>query len=197
MVPSLLYLPPSPPPGGLSLQQRSLDLSLRAPRVRKQKLPAFLKARLGTHSVTSTIFHCSQQAQVKPRFKGWKSRFPLLVETDGHTGKEELLAALCGNKPLSCYRGRKGRRKTSQLLLLFVITISIFSSSCPSKSASPRGRHMSWPWYHALWAGVALTCGIKQNSLGELSSQSVSPWLGSREGDLARRFCPGSQSWFY
>lgn len=141
--PSLSYLPPSPPPCGLSLQQSSLDLSLRASRLRKQKLPAFLKGRLEAHSVTSSIVRCSQQAQVNPRFEGWKSRFPLFVETDGHTGKEGLVAALCGSRPLSCYRGRKGRRKTRQLLLLFVIAISIFLSSCALKSASPCGRRMS------------------------------------------------------
>jgi len=143
MAPSLSYLPPIPPPSGLSLQQSSLDLSLRVPRVRKQKLPAFLKGRLEARSITSTIVHCSQQAQVNPRFEGWKSRFPLFVETDGHTGKEGLVAALRESRPLSCFWGRKGRRKTSQLLLLFVIAISIFLSSCPPKSASPCGRHMS------------------------------------------------------
>ena len=39
-----------PPHGGLSLQQSSLHLSLRTPGVRKQNLPAFLKARLETRS---------------------------------------------------------------------------------------------------------------------------------------------------
>lgn len=139
MAPSLSCLPPGPPHGGLSLQQSRLHLSLRTAGVRKQKLPAFLKARLETRSRHISLLSAGPGQPQIQRMEEW---IPSL-SGDGHRGKGELVAALCGDKHLSWYRGRKGRRKTSHLLLLFVIAISVFSSSCPSKSASARGRHMS------------------------------------------------------
>lgn len=85
--PPSTYLPPKSLVG-LSLHQSSLDLSLRAPRVRKQKLPAFLKW-LQEQNITSTSSLLLPEAQVSPRFKGWKSRFPLFVEMDRHQGRRD------------------------------------------------------------------------------------------------------------
>lgn len=156
--PSRICLP-VPPPVGLSLHRAAGPLS-RAPRVRKQKLPAFLKGRLGAWSITSTSSLLSAGTG-QPRFKGWKSRFPLFVEMDRHQGRRGLVATLCGSRPLSCYWGRK-EEETSQpsavrdyhqsFLVFLPLKISL----------------STWAYVNVLvmHSGLvfALTCGIKQNS---------------------------------
>lgn len=116
--PSLSYLPPSPPPVGLSLHQSSLDLSLQGPGSQEAETSSLLKVGWEHGDITSTSSLLSAGTG-QPRFKGWKSRFPLFVEMD-RPRKEGLVATLCWKQAPELLLGpRKGRkRKTSQLLLL-------------------------------------------------------------------------------